>query len=109
MPDSGPWPREHVGAEALKLRVPHAPEREYPHTPTPPQLTPGMLVAEAELRLNELQDLADSIAHIRQAAVGFDMKFRLQLELSDASRPPDDVVAKINLLLQEISDKLRLR
>ena len=106
-PDSGPWPCDYVGAEALTLQVPHEPEREYPHIPTPPQ--PGMLVAEAELRLNELQDLADSIANIRQAAVGFDLKFRLRLELSGVSRPPDDVVTKINLLLQDISAQLRLR
>jgi hypothetical protein len=68
-----------------------------------------VLVAEAELRLNELQDLSDSIANIRPAALGFDLKFRVRLELSGASRPPADVVAKINLLLQEISEKLRLR
>ena len=36
-PDSGPWPCDYVGAEALKLQVPHEPEREYPHIPTPPQ------------------------------------------------------------------------
>jgi hypothetical protein len=58
---------------------------------------------------DELQDLADSIANIRQAAVGFDLKFRLRLELSGVSRPPDDVVTKINLLLQDISAQLRLR
>jgi len=108
-PDSGSWPCDYVGAGAIKLQAPHEPEREYPHISTPPQLAPGMLVAEAELRLNELQDLADSIASIRQAAVGFDLKFRLRLELSGASRPPDDVVAKINLLLQDISEQLRLR
>jgi hypothetical protein len=108
-PDSGPWPCDYVGAEALKLQVPHEPERKYPNISAPPSLAPGMLVAEAELRLNELQDLADSIASIRQAAVGFDLKFRLRLELSGASRPPDDVVTKLNLLLQDISDKLRLR
>ena len=68
-----------------------------------------MLVAKAELRLNELQDLADSIANIRQATVGYDLKFHLRLELSGTSRPPDDVVAKINLLLQDISEKLRLQ
>jgi hypothetical protein len=68
-----------------------------------------MLVAEAELRLNELQDLADSLATIRQAAVGFDLKFCVRLELSGTSRPPDDVVAKINGLLQEISEKLQLQ
>ena len=34
---------------------------------------------------------------------------RLRLELSGVSRPPDDVVTKINLLLQDISAQLRLR
>ena len=107
--DSGSWPCDYAGAQAIKLQVPQEPAREYSHLPTPPPLAPGVLVAEAELRLNELQDLADSIANIRQAALGFDLKFRMRLELSGASRPPDDVVAKINLLLQEISEKLRLR
>jgi len=68
-----------------------------------------MLVAEADLRLNEIQDLADSIANISQAAVGFDLKFHLRLELSGATRPSNDMVTKINLLLQEISAKLRLQ
>jgi len=68
-----------------------------------------VLVAEADLRLNEIQDLADAVANIGQAAVGFDLKLHLRLELSGASRPPDDVVTKINLLLQEISEKLRLQ
>ena len=107
--DSGSWPCDYAGAQTVKLQVPHEPEREYPQIPLPSQPAPGMLVAEAELRLNELQDLADSIANIRQAAVGFDLKFRLRLELSGASRPHDDVVAKINMLLQDISEKLRLR
>jgi len=68
-----------------------------------------VLVAEADLRLTEIQDLADAVANIGQAAVGFDLKLHLRLELSGASRPPDDVVTKINLLLQEISEKLRLQ
>jgi hypothetical protein len=76
--------------------------------PAPPRLAPGVLVAEADLRLNEIQDLADCIASISQAAIGFDLKFRLRIELSGSSRPPEDVVAKLNLLLQEISDNLKL-
>jgi hypothetical protein len=108
-PDSGPWPCDYAGAQTVKLQVPHEPEREYPQIPIPSQPASGMLVAEAELRLNELQDLADSLATIRQAAVGFDLKFCVRLELSGTSRPPDDVVAKINGLLQEISEKLQLQ
>jgi hypothetical protein len=108
-PDSGPWPCDYAGAHTVKLQAPHEPEREYSQIPLPSQPVPGMLVAEAELRLNELQDLADSLATIRQAAVGFELKFRVRLELSGTSRPPDDVVAKINVLLQEISEKFQLQ
>jgi hypothetical protein len=108
-PDSGPWPCDYAGADAVKLQVPRAPVPEPSQRPAPPQPAPGVLVAEADLRLNEIQDLADAIANIGQAAVGFDLKFHLRLELRGVSRPPDDVVTKINLLLQEISDNLRLQ
>ncbi len=108
-PDSGPWPCDYAGAHAVKLQGPREPVPEPPRRSAPPQPAPGVLVAEADLRLNEIQDLADAVANIGQAAVGFDLKLHLRLELSGASRPPDDVVTKINLLLQEISEKLRLQ
>jgi len=108
-PDSGPWPCDYVGAQAVQLQLAREPELEYSRISTPPRPAPGALVAEADLRLNEIQDLADSIANIGQAAVGFDLKLHLRLELSGASRPPDDVVAKINMLLQEISAHLWLQ
>jgi len=108
-PASGPWPCDYVGAQAVQLQLCCEPQPEYPRIPALSQPAPGVLVAETDLRLNEIQDLADSIATIGQAAVGFDLKFHLRLELSGASRPPDDVVTKINLLLQDISVKLRLQ
>ncbi len=108
-PASGPWPCDYVGAQAVQLQLCCEPQPEYPRVPAPSQPAPGVLVAEADLRLNEIQDLADSIATIGQAAVGFDLKLHLRLELSGASRPSDEVVAKINLLLQDISVKLRLQ
>ena len=107
--DSDPWPCDYVGAQAIKLQVPREPSPEPARRPEPPQPTPGVLVAEADLRLNEIQDLADSIANIGQAAVGLDLKFHFRLELSGATRPSNDVVTKINLLLQEVSAKLRLQ
>jgi len=77
---SGPWPCDYVGAQAVQLQLCCEPQPEYPRIPTPPQPSPGVLVAEADLRLNEIQDLADSIATIGQAAVGFDLKLHLRLE-----------------------------
>jgi hypothetical protein len=107
--DSGPWPCDYTGAQAVELQVPYEPVPEPPRRSVTPQPTPGVLVAEADLRLNEIQDLADSIANIGQAAVGFDLKLHLRLELRGASRPSNDVVTKINLLLQEVSEKLKLQ
>src|SRR5712691_11500875 len=105
--DSGGWPCDFVGAGNVKLRV--------PSEELPPQVAerlvakPGVLVAEADLRPNEIQDLADQVADIAKAAVGLDLKFRLRVELGGGSRPSDDVVANINQLLQEISDDFKLR
>jgi transcriptional regulator with XRE-family HTH domain len=105
--DSGGWPCDFAGAGNVKLRVPS----EEP----PPQVAerlvakPGVLVAEADLRPNEIQDLADQVADIAKAAVGLDLKFRLRVELGGESRPSDEVVASINQLLREISNDIKLR
>jgi hypothetical protein len=107
--DSGPWPCDYAGAQAVKLQLPSEPEPGHLRLPAPPKPVPGVLEAEAELRSNQIQDLADQIADIGQAAVGYDLRFRLRIELSGSSRPPDDVVTKINRLLQDISEDLRLQ
>jgi hypothetical protein len=42
---------------------------------------PGVLVARAELRSSQIQDLADQISEITLAA-GLDLKFNIQVEVS---------------------------
>ncbi|RIK82262.1 hypothetical protein DCC62_00525 [candidate division KSB1 bacterium] len=104
--DSGPWPCEYTGAQSVKLRLPS--EQEIRHVPPQYVPKPGILIAESDLRPNEIQDLADQIAEITKAAVGLDLKFHLRIELGGASRLPDEVVSKINRVLNEISEDLRL-
>ncbi|TEB10643.1 helix-turn-helix domain-containing protein [Pelotomaculum propionicicum] len=108
-PDSGPWPCDYTGAQTVELRVPA--EQVSPPSPgRPPEPQPRVMVAEAELRPNEIQDLADQIGVIRKAAAGLDLKFHLRIELgSSPPPPPEDTVAKINQMLQKISSGLKLR
>ncbi len=104
--DSGPWPCDFSGANAVKLRLPRV------HVPQPaPQAKPtaGVLVAEAEVGPMEIQDLAEQVGEITRAAVGFGLKFYLRVELGGHSQPSDETVSKISALLQRVSDGLRLR
>ncbi|MBI4454518.1 MAG: ATP-binding protein [Acidobacteria bacterium] len=104
---SGPWPCEYTGAANVKLRI--AKEEVIPPVLLPPLRKPGVLVAESELRANEIQDLADQIGEITKAAVGADLKFYLRVELGESTPPQDDVTAKINKLLGEITEGLKLK
>ena len=99
--DSGPWPCGLAGAQTIKLRQP----AEAPPTPAPP---PGRLVADAELRPNEIQDLADQIAEVVKAAVGLELRFRVRVELGGDKPPSPEVVAKINELLRAIRGEFQL-
>ena len=68
-----------------------------------------MLVASAYLKPGEIQDLADQIGEIGNAAVGYDMKTQVRIELgSSGKRPPPNVVVKINAKLEAIAKHLKL-
>jgi hypothetical protein len=66
-----------------------------------------VLVAEADLRPNELQDLADQLGELTKAVVGYDLKLHLRLELGGAKTPPAELVAKVNAMLEEVAKGLR--
>jgi len=60
--DSGPWRCKFIGAPMVKLQTP-AGKPEVQPPPPPPLLATqlGVRVGAAELKLNEIQDLADVV------------------------------------------------
>ena len=69
---------------------------------------PGLLTAEAMLEANGIQDLADQIPEITKAAIGNTLRFSVRVELEGTSPPDAEAVDRINQLLSEVSDDLRL-
>jgi hypothetical protein len=48
------------------------------------------------LRSDEIQNLADAVADITQAAAGHELKIRVEITLGGDKAPPEEVVAKID-------------
>lgn len=108
--DSGPWPCEFSGSQAVKLRIPAGKTEVQPPPPPPPQpAQPGVRVGEAELKLNEIQDLADVVGDLKSAVVGLNLKVNVRIELSGDQPPSDGVVEKVNRVLSAVSKDIRLR
>ncbi len=104
---SAPFPCDFAAAQNVTLRV-TAPSAQ-PAEP-PFRLKPDLLVAEAELRPSEIQDLADQLSDLRKLAGNADLKFRIRVELhGPGASPPHDVVSKLNELLAKVSKALLLR
>jgi len=103
--DSGAWPTDYSNSRNVRLRRP----LDVPPPPPPPPPKPGLLVARAELRSNQIQDLADQISDITLAAAGLDLKFNVQIEVSGTNLGSEEAVAKLNDLLGAISEDFKLR
>ena len=101
--DSATWPCEFAGAQNVLLEIP--PEI---HDPAPPPPT-GVLVAQADLEAHGIQDLADQIPDMTTAAVGTGLKFNIRIEFGGETPPDPEAVEKINALLGEVDDTLRLK
>ena len=54
------------------------------------------------------KDLAE-LSEIAKAAIGLGLKLSIRIELGSTSPPSEEAVAKINQLLQEVSEQLQLR
>jgi len=100
---SGSWPCELASAKQVLFRVPSG-KPDPPPSPKPA----GLLTAEAVLEANGIQDLAEQVPDIAKAAVGNDLRFNVRVELGGETTPNPDTVEKINDLLSEVSDKLKL-
>ncbi len=97
------WPCDLAGAKHVVLRVPSG-KTDPPKPPKPS----GLLVAEAVLEANGIQDLADQVPELAKAAVGNNLQFNVRVELGGETTPGPEAVEKINELLAEVSDKLKL-
>ena len=102
------WPCDINGAQHVDLQIPQD-QKVREDEKDPYQRKPGgMLTAEAALEANGIQDLADQIPDIAKAAVGSSLKFNVRIEFSGETTPDPEQVQKINELLSEVSDDLRL-
>lgn len=100
------WPVEAPAAKSVILR-----QKQRSSTSAAGAVQPirpsNSLVTEATLKPNELQDLADQIAQIQTATVGYDLRFHMRIELAGESIPAE-VIQKLNALLQEVTSHFRL-
>jgi hypothetical protein len=102
--DSGPWPCDIGGANHAQFVLPTT----KPAIVSPvKKLAPGLVVATAYLKTNEIQDLADRIGDIGTAAVGHDLKIQVRLELGGKAPVPKTVLSTINGLLEDVSKDLK--
>jgi hypothetical protein len=101
--DSGSWPCDISGAQKVKLRVPVEVRPRPPIHPDPPPL-PGVKAFESELTSAEIQDLVDIVGELATAAVGHNLTFRLRIALGGEKDVPDDVVEKLNKLLDGVKE-----
>ena len=109
--DSGPWPCDFTEVQGVKLRVPEkrsTTDLQKLKDETPGART-GVLVAVSYVKVSEIQEFADQIGDISNAAVGSELKVKVRIEVGgDGKRPPEEVVAKINSKLGEVSKNLKL-
>jgi hypothetical protein len=101
--DSGPWPCEWPGAQLIKLRLP----TQRPGLPPEVHEGPRHYVAEAQLSTGEVQNLAEEIAGIVAAAIGYDVALSVKLEITDPDVPAE-VVQRLNEVLAKVAGALRL-
>jgi hypothetical protein len=100
------WPCEFAGAQHAILQIPQGRGVGGGRVPARPK---GLLVAEATVQANGIQDLADQIPEIVKAAVGCQLKFHVRMELGGDTPPNVNAVNAINTLLTEVSAELKLQ
>ena len=107
--DGAPWPCDFAEARNVVFRAPAKEGRGAGgESPGPAPAPGGALAAEAVLPADGIQDLAEQIPGLLQAAVGHDLKFRVRVELGGAPPPDADTIARIDALLAEASEGWKL-
>jgi len=95
--ESASWPCDMGGASAIKFHV----SRHEVKQPPPPKHY-GSKVATAELRLHEVQDLADHVDALREATAGLPLRIHVTVEFGERGKLDQAVVGKVNSVLAEV-------
>lgn len=96
--DSGEWPTDFGGAASVKLVV-----RSGISEP-PAKTSYGAKHVTAELRPNEIQDLADQLGELTKAAAGHELRISIQIQVGTDKSPPNNVLEQMNRILSGIKE-----
>jgi hypothetical protein len=112
----GPYDLWRADANAIHVRL--SLPRGRPPQPTPGSasptvreiapVTPGTLVAEADMQDYELQGLAEQASNLTRETVDLNLRFHLRVELSPTAQISDATLTKVNEIMAEVSEKLKL-
>ena len=107
--DDAPWPCEFAEARNVTFRTPGKDDRGDGGGEDDAPKPKGALTAETTLRADGIQDLADQIPGLLEAAVGHALEFHVQVRFGGETPPDPDAVDRVNALLAEASEELKLK
>ena len=99
--DSGPWPCDYAAARSLLVVV----AKDGPRPEQPPAPTEQAAV----LRADQLQDLVDVLPNLLKAAAGYDLRFRVGIQLGGKTAPDKSVSEALDAILERVDSKLKTR
>ena len=107
--ESQPWPCDFANAQHVVVQAATTPGTSDYSKERSDQKRLGTVTAQATLEANGVQDLSDKIPGIMMAAVGHQLRFNVQVELSGENPPEPTILDSINALLNEVSEEFRLQ
>ena len=110
--DSKEWPTDRSEADHIKIELPSDEDSssgdKWEETPPAGGFGSGVKRASGELEVDEIQNLADEVGELVNAAAGYGIRFNVSIEAGTEESLPDDVEARLNEILDHVSEKLQL-
>jgi hypothetical protein len=112
--DSQEWPTDRSGADHVKIDLPSKEQTAtadgWTGRETPPAggFGSGVKRVSGELEFDEIQNLADEVGRLVSAAAGHGIRFEVNIQAGTEEPLPTDVEARLNEILEHVSDKLQL-
>ena len=107
-PDSSCWPCDFANAQHVIIQAAATQRISDDDRSKYGQKRLGTVTAEPTLEANGVRDLTEQIPGMTMAAVGHQLRFKIQIELSGDNPPEPSVVEAINFLLANVSEALKL-